>query len=395
MYKFKNVIILILVAILGSNIFVVGYVAYKIKYINLTLNSIINKEITDAQSRDNELKLSFNNLSNKIDDTRDDIMSSLLAEKTEEIIKDCTTDQQKCIKIAEWISSNISNGTQESGKDYLAWFSQRNGLCTARVKLFIEMTSIVNIESKMFNIYNFGHVGGGHSCVQAYYDNGWHYFDVTYAGYFVDNNKVMSWDEIVNSAKAINKHMVIFENTLDKYSTEEKASNYDRMKIVYTPESILNAKTYGFIGNDSIKILYSIIDCNGLGEIILGSIDGDTGDVNADGVQKNISEQLGSSIGNAVDGFHVSWNFINCEPGKKYTLTYYLYKASKYDLEFWAKSEGANIVSGNTYSSINVKDKSLDKWAIEFIPDKETCSVAIGYDFKEPGLLYVDKIEIR
>lgn len=68
------------------------------------------------------------------------------------------------------------------GSDILSWFAHRTGLCGERAWVFVEMLSYLHIPARVFNIYNFGEVGGGHRGTQAYYNGQWHFFDVIYQG---------------------------------------------------------------------------------------------------------------------------------------------------------------------------------------------------------------------
>lgn len=58
------------------------------------------------------------------------------------------------------------------------------------------MCEAIGTKANVFNLYNFGRVGVGHTAAEAYCNGKWHYFDPTYAGYFMINGDVLSWAEI-------------------------------------------------------------------------------------------------------------------------------------------------------------------------------------------------------
>ncbi|MDY6850606.1 MAG: transglutaminase-like domain-containing protein [Thermodesulfobacteriota bacterium] len=337
--------------------------------------------------------------------TRDEVLSAILAEKAEGITAGAQTDQEKCLRVARWIAANISN-REEPGKDELRVFAYRAGLCRARADLFVRMLNYLHIPARQFNIYNFGKVGGGHSCAQAFYSGQWHFFDISYAGVFMREGKVLSWDEIIADPVSARQHMVVFERTLARYgwpgdepADRPKVDNRIRMKRVYSFEALRTAGSYGFLGHPDLKTLYPRVDLDSITDVLeIGRPDNDFADVNREGVSLKISELLGSSLGTNVDTFHTSWEFFNCKPGREYGLSYQLYGASHAGLNFWAKGKNAEIISGPGFTSPKAGDwGGLRSWDIRFqcLKQGEPAVVTIGYDFREKGkYLLVDRIQI-
>jgi hypothetical protein len=189
-------------------------------------------------------------------------LHALLAEKVERIVRDKNTTEEKVIALAQWVSSNISNN-EEFGNNVYTWFSNRSGLCGMRAVLFVEMLKYINVRGEVYNICKFPARENAHSCAQVYYDGQWHFFDVTYAGYFKMNDKILSFDEMVSASKKqdILEHLVVFEKNLDRsrslstrsYHTlpssefvkATNVNNLERMKYVYARENLMNAKEYG------------------------------------------------------------------------------------------------------------------------------------------------------
>lgn len=124
----------------------------------------------------------------------------------------------------------------------------RFGLCGAGRHVFKRMCDIAGVYARNFNMYNFGVIGGGYSCNQAYYNDKWHFFDATYGGYFLKDGDVLSWKEIVAEPADAIKHLVVYAQTSDNsYLSEgyllfwKKANNFDLMYSSYTVESLSNA----------------------------------------------------------------------------------------------------------------------------------------------------------
>ncbi len=360
---------------------------------NLDWNKLLNMWIGAENTRSD------------IETARKEILSAILAYQVEEIVRGAENDQDKCIRIAKWIASNISN-REPLGKDEYGWYAYRSGLCGARSRLFVEMLKYQHIPSRVFNMYNYGKIGGEHSCAQVYYSGKWHFFDVTYAGIFVKNNDVLSWEEIISAPKEAMKNMVVFEDTLDRWRAvnddpvnRKNVNNNERMHIAYSEENLKNAKSYGFYKYNDVKILYPLINWSVIDndKISIGSIDKDFNDVNNDDIQKKISAQLGVALGTGRDTFHTTWKFKNCIPGKAYSIKYSIYKSNDPDIAFWAKSEEAKLVSGGTFiSSKSLVNGDIHIWEIRFIPTNTECSISVGYEFRDQGkLLYVDMIEIN
>ena len=336
---------------------------------------------------------------------RDEALSAILAEKTTDITIGAQTDQEKCLRIARWIAANISN-REQPGKDELRVFAYRAGLCRARADLFVRMLNYLHIPARQFNMYNFGKVGGGHSCVQAFYGGQWHFFDVSYAGVFMREGKILSWDEIITDPVSARQHMVVFERTLARYgwpgdepADRSKVDNRERMKRVYSLEALRTARSYGFLGRPDLKTLYPRVDLDSITNVLeIGRPDNDFRDVNREGGSLKISEQLGSSLGTLADTLHTSWEFIHCKPGQDYCLRYQLYGASHAGLNFWAKGKNAKIISGFGFISPKAGDwGGLRSWDIRFqcLKEGEPAVISVGYDFREKGkYLLIDRIQI-
>jgi hypothetical protein len=337
---------------------------------------------------------------------QDLLLQAMLSDKVDEITEGKESDQEICLAVARWISANIANRTAGTADPYET-FATRSGLCGSRARLFVEMVGRKNIIARIFNMYNFGYVGGGHSCAQAYYDGQWRFFDVTYAGVFMRDGKVLSWNEIVADPAAALENMVVFEKTIDSdiITLEDdpfcpKVQNRDRVDRVYTMEALSNARSAGFLGFPDIKTLYVKIDAAGdlKNPILLGKIDRSGSDVNAAGVAAKLTENLAYTLHTLDDYYHTQWQFVNLKPGATYVLRYHLYSATSDKIAFWARAERGKIISGGSFTApATLGNNAPQTWEIVFQAAEDgSCAFLVGYDFRDKGVgVLIDAVEIR
>lgn len=326
-----------------------------------------------------------------------------LADKVERIVAGARTDQERCLRIAEWIAANVSNRAR-LGRDAYESLATRSGVCSERAELFVEMADLCAIPARIFNIYNFGGPGGGHSCVQAYWDGQWHFLDVMYAGAFLRDGKVLSWDEIRADPEAAVAGMLVFQATLDRYGNigedltkRDRVDNNERMRGAYTAKALRDAKSYGFLNGDDVKILYPTIDLEKMGkELKIGELDGDSQDVRRAGVKLGLSERLDMGLGRHTDLFHTEWTFQGRKPGDTLVIRYHITRSTRPGLAFWAKGRNVKILAGETFSTSRLLGIGRSTWEIRFeCLEGNPCSVRVGYDFRDPRRrAYVDQIEI-
>jgi len=348
-------------------------------------------------------------LSKTLKGIESEVLGAMLAQKVEELVSPSDSPQEKSLKIARWIAANISNANASPG-DYLKVFATRSGSCGYRSMLFVEMLKYLNVTARQFNIYNFGRVGGGHSCAQVFYDDQWHFFDVSYAWVFMHEGKVLSWDEIKADPETALKAMVIFPHTRDLSFASDSVDrrkviespgdfatvqNTRRMTAVYTRKSVDGAVTYGFKDSPDVKMLHARVD---LGTsrlpLTLGDLNQQYRDVSAAGASQMISEQLGT-LGTIIDTFQGRWCFENVQQDKEYSIRYVCFRPSRPVPTFWAKGEGCTITRGQSFSPI-FDYQATQVWEIAFRPwETGSCSVEVGYDFRELRRgIYVDQIII-
>lgn len=200
-----------------------------------------------------------------------------LADKVEALTKDQRTQQDRALSVAEWVAGNIHNeewasqtpAQKPTGDLVLDTFLTRSGLCAARAHLFVAMLRIAGIEAKHFLVYDFGIAGNDHSAVLVNADGKWRYFDVTYAGVFMDDGAVMTWEEIIANPEKARRGMVVFPRTIDRDREGRPVNNHTRMREFYTLAAFRAVKKYG----TACEIAARSRGCDGRGSRIDGAAD--------------------------------------------------------------------------------------------------------------------------
>ena len=389
-----------LILLVGINILVLKRLSLVIDQHESLFRAVhTGEEITNNMER--LLENSTNELVNAISEQDQILLASLLAEKTEIIVQNTDTEQEKALEIAGWIVADISNW-RGAGQNKLIGFSRRSGFCGFRSRLFVSMLGFQNIRGSEFGLFDFA---GGHEAAQVYYDGQWHYFDVTYAGVFMDEDNVLSWEQIINDPEQAVGGLRVFEENLDLETSGAgddmvgcpRVDNIERMNSRYSVDALRNARSYGFHGDLINEVmLYPHINWEQHdGSIALGEINGYEWDVETDGRRyiSGLPYTLGTYNG---PRFHTTWEFSNCQIGGEYVIRYYLYGASYPDLEYWARSDDAEMLSGERFvSNAELVGGSGTVWEIRYRAEEEDCTVVVGYDFIEKQhQVLVDKIEL-
>ena len=335
----------------------------------------------------------FSRLRSEIKDVREETLSALFADKVDQIVAGAETDQEKCLAVARWVAGHISNSKNPKG-DSLTWFSQRAGLCGERSQIFVQMLLRLNIPAREFQIHEFNH-----SCAQAFYDGEWHFFDVTYAGVFMRDGKVLSWEGIRSDPEAAVAGMVVFEQTIDRSTADDnylspRVDNNVRMSLVYTAERIKSANTYGFLRDPEPKIIPLGIDCSGLNHtpLVFGQKNNSSEDIAEDARHHGALFSYIRYLGTVEDTFSVKWQFQNATPGASYKIKFLIREESHPDLKFVAVPEGCKVLSNAEYVTSGEKET---EWELEMKAEASEFSVLIRYDFRTPGRgLLLDQITI-
>ncbi len=147
------------------------------------------------------------------------------------------SDEQRAIAIAAWVAENATN--EPAARD--APVPPIRGLCGQRASAFVELARRAGLQAVRLDFSRFG--ASAHSAALVSYDGGWHYFDVTYAGYFRADGRILSFVEIqADPAAALAGMVVLPGGGLDRWSDGTPVDNRRRMLQAYTMETIAEAR---------------------------------------------------------------------------------------------------------------------------------------------------------
>ncbi len=340
----------------------------------------------------NSIQVSIYNLQGNINA----LNNAVLAEKVESICEGKKSNEEKVIAVAKWVCENISNREYDYPKNNVqnslfGWFSTRSGLCNARADICVNMIAFLNLNARIMNLYDFPSPQNGHSAVEVYYDEKWHFLDPTNGGYFKNREgDIMSLEEMSRNPEEAVAGMVVFEETLDK------SNNYERMNYHYTVENLKGIRSYAPMSRSETAVVYPMVDM-GLNETWqIGMLDDSDEDVRLEGMELNLSQYLnfGLAVPNIDADVQTEWSFTNCDAGKEYYLEYDYYGGAMG--EFQAVSDKAKIMEGDTLKIEEDADENgKGTWRIVFIPDSEECTIRIRHDYMEAGIgAKIDRIRI-
>jgi len=146
-------------------------------------------------------------------------------------------DERKALAIAAWVAANATN--EPAAPD--APVPPIRGLCGQRAGAFVELARLAGLRAARLDFSRFG--DSAHSAALVWYDGDWHYFDVTYAGYFRRDGRILSFAEIQGDPAAALAGMVVLPGSgLDRWSDGTPVDNGQRMRQAYTPEAIATAQ---------------------------------------------------------------------------------------------------------------------------------------------------------
>ncbi len=115
---------------------------------------------------------------------------TILHALAEDLTSKCTTDEEKCMAIANWIKNNITYGDTYSSQLPLDVIRRGTAICSGYANLFTTLVRLVGVKSAVLRGYKYNINGNslnvfystygsyGHQWSLAYYDGAWHNFDV-------------------------------------------------------------------------------------------------------------------------------------------------------------------------------------------------------------------------
>jgi hypothetical protein len=321
------------------------------------------------------------------------------------------TEAEIAEALARWVVNNSTNARWvpedstyplpdlvRGSDDFLLPF---HGLCQSRSLLFQDLGQRAGLTVSVFNIYNFGSQGLGHACVQVYYENDWHFYDVTYAGIFKVNGEVISFAEIRADPNSALEGMIVFEpegEIRDYHADGVPMDNVIRMHSIYTETALANANSTSFFDSGNLVPLEVKFDL-GLLPIQLGDPDGTNAELSEDGTNQRVTVALGVMLGNVFDNFQPTLMFRNAIPGQSYMLKFYIYYVSgDTELPFRVTSlNDIEIISGGEIIASNEMlelEESL-VWEIVFRAKAEEGSFTIQHTCEPEQGLYLNQVTIE
>jgi hypothetical protein len=310
--------------------------------------------------------------------------------------------------LARWVVNNSTNASLWVSEDAQSLVPESafrkdgellpfEGLCSDRSYLFKYLGERAGLTVSIFNMYNFGGVGGGHTCVQVYYNGDWHFYDVTYAGMFVSNGEVLSFTEMRADPQSALLGMVVFEpagDIRDYYSNGSPVDNGERMEDVYTVDALTSAISTSFLGSGNVVPLEVHFDLS-LVPINLGDADGASYNILSDGIDQGISECMDVMLGRVWDNFEPRIELKNAVSDQEYALRFYAAHSTEIGLIYQVSEEGAvnlEVASGEEFVTPSYTDFV---WEIVFRPRGPTASFRIYTNCAEGQGLIINCVTLE
>lgn len=327
--------------------------------------------------------------------TEDLAFKWMIRTEAERITAGLASERDKALALARWIGTKWRNVSAlelvSDSHDKGSWierFVYRTGACGTRANIYVFMAEAVGLRAKVFSIYNFGHVGAGHTAVQVEWDGKWHFIDVTYAGWFEKDGDVLSFAEIAALGAGALDYLVPIETEADSYWTDRlnpltwrRVDNRERMSRVYSAGNLALSQSNGFVLDPTpVTLRFGMVPGDSIGEI-----DASGRDV----FRSDKSEQLGRMGFSSVPFFH-EISLGGLEPGRRYVyrVDFWGAKMAGQKPFFTAESAGCSIVSGADY-----RPDALAPWAIELQAASADCVLSIKHNVLRRGrFLEVDRV---
>ena len=362
---------------------------------DIAISQLENEKLDALNTKMDTMYSYLQRVESKVNSTNSFLTANLVSSICDEEMN----EEQKVLAICKWVSENISNREYDWDKlasvynDTYGWLSSRSGLCGARAQIAIEMLKYINVEAYQMNLYDFPDASLGHSCIEAYWDNKWHYIDVTWAGYFTYQGEILSFDEILREPQLAVEGMNVWEPKLDKGTLEEDSLYDSLMKKYYTVENLQGFRSYGKKDKETVVFVYPKVDMGKNSAIKIGELDGSSEDVRTDGMKFNLSQYLpyGLSQPSTDVNIQTEWTFVNCEKNVPYYIKYNIYSSGNNgSAKFYVESENAQVVEGKEFEiPTSYKGERMDNFdgeiIIKFIPEQSQCVIRIRFDNTDIG----------
>ena len=116
-------------------------------------------------------------------------LCDILARITDFLPPQATT-QDKALAVLEWIPTHFRSGRPELAAQFATLLLREGkGICGERAKVFSELMHTQGVRARYVCIENIPGGMAGHTTVELYYDDAWHWFDPTLGFYVTEDGK--------------------------------------------------------------------------------------------------------------------------------------------------------------------------------------------------------------
>jgi len=381
-----------LVVLLGNVILLAG----GLWFIRKRLNEITEQVDKKFVSRDERYRF--------IQDRLESLRLGAFHDMVDRIAADATDDQERCIRLARHFAAHVRNNLRdEEGLGILESWSVRSGLCGTRAALLVKGLRRFGIVARIWNIYDYDFT---HSCVQAHYAEGWHFFDPTYGGYFRGpDGQALSWQQIVEDPERALAGMVVFEHTLDRghrpdgVARESRIDNPQRMRGVYRPDSLRRVRNAGFL-KERVYTIPALFELPASpARLQLGQVDGQWEDMRSHAVRQLTQCNYLNSIGSASEHFAFAYRLKRLRGKTPVRLTVHLCRPCK-GTERLTASSATGVIAQGAEGPVcgQIGTDSRQSWTIVYEPGdsaEHIIRVALSNYDAERSYCFVDAITIE
>ena len=339
---------------------------------------------------------------NKIEN---EIFENLTFEISKILTKKLVNDKEKTIAVVKFMHNNFANHSEDEfinnqvikGSSNLAKLLSRVGQCGTYERITRKILEHAGINSRRYSLYNFPKLGEGHTAIEVFFNNKYHYFDPTYGGYF-EKDTIMSINEMINIVKENNNlsdYLIYFDKNKRVYNRAKKekwvkVDTYKHMTSFYSNENIKNLKSHSSFNGEPMVLHYEIQN-----KLDVGAIDQNNNDLK--NKQKNISQNIhfiGYSSG--LNYFH-NINFTQLTASTNYVYKIYFANNKDYlnkfyfDLNFFFEAES---LDKNCSIIKNKRSTNKSVWEIHIKTlNQTTCNLLLKNNIKSSGsFLKIDKL---
>ncbi|MCU0223846.1 MAG: hypothetical protein MUF27_07205 [Acidobacteria bacterium] len=272
-------------------------------------------------------------------------------------------DAEKAHALARWVVAHATNDPRRKSPGEPL---PLHGLCGTRSAHFVALARAAGLRAERVNLYDFPRPGAGHSCAQVFWNGGWHFFDVTYAGVFARDGEVLSLEGIRADPAGAVAGMAVFEGGLDRDADGRPVDNRERMRAVWTAEAIRRIGAAGVPGNAEPVPLTVRWDL-ARGPRALAAAD--PAGLDRRGAAAGITHQLGSLLGAGPQRFAPRLELDGVEPGEALALRLSFARANRAGIALAAAAEGATLERGaNLVTTAAMTAPGRHDWTIVVRP---------------------------